>query len=319
MVIRVLFMGTPDAAVTVVRALHAHSGTEVCGVVTAPDRPRGRGRRVQPPPVKVWALSERRPVLQIPTLRRPEIVQALQAWSADVFIVTAFGLILPADVLQMPRYGCLNVHFSLLPKYRGAAPVAHAILAGERETGVTIIRMTERVDAGPILAQRAVPIRPDDTAATLERRLAEIGARLLIETLEPYVRGQLTPVPQDETRATYAPKLTKDAGRIDWRQSAVQIERCIRAMDPWPTAFTYWRGRLLKIWKARVVDLPRTASPGTTVYVNKRRWIVACGEGGLELLEVQPEGRSRMPVQAFLQGHTVRVGDRLHAHPEGDT
>ncbi|MCS7313205.1 MAG: methionyl-tRNA formyltransferase, partial [Acidobacteria bacterium] len=297
---RILFWGTPHAAVRVLEALVRWPMGTVVGVVTAPDRPRGRGQQVEPSPVKVWAIQTQIPVFQPATLKRPEIARALQVWSADVFVVTAYGFILPPAVLQIPPYGCLNVHFSLLPKYRGAAPVAWALLAGERETGVTIIRMNERMDAGPILAQRIILIQPDDTAATLEDRLARAGAALLIEVLPDYLAGRLQPVEQDESAATFAPKIQKEAGRIRWDRPAEWIERQVRAMDPWPSAYTWWRGRLLKITRARVVPDMAAEAPGTTVYVDKKRWIVACGRDALELLEVQLESRPRMAVPAFL-------------------
>lgn len=308
---RVLFFGTPHAAVRVLEVLARWPMGTVVGVVTAPDRPRGRGQRVEPTPVKAWAIRHGVPVFQPDTLKRPEVVRALRVWSADVFIVTAYGFILPPSVLEVPPYGCLNVHFSLLPKYRGAAPVARALLAGERETGVTVIQMNERMDAGPILAQRVVPIRDDDTTGTLEDRLAQVGAALLMEVLPDYLAGRLRPVEQDESAATLAPKVQKEEGRIRWDRPAEWIERQVRAMDPWPSAYTWWRGRLLKVLRARVVPDMDDEAPGTTVYVDKKRWIVACGRDALELLEVQLESRPRMAVSAFLQGHPVRLGERF--------
>ncbi len=309
--VRILFFGTPDAAVRVLEALAEWPMGTVVGVVTAPDRPRGRGLRVEPTPVKAWAVRTQVPVFQPDTLKRPEVARALRAWSADVFVVTAYGFILPSAVLEVPPYGCLNVHFSLLPKYRGAAPVARALLAGERETGVTVIQMNERMDAGPIVAQRVVPIREDDTTGTLEDRLARAGAALLIEVLPDYLAGRVRPVEQDESAATFAPKVQKEEGRIRWDRPAESIERQVRAMDPWPSAYTWWRGRLLKVTRARVVPGMDDAAPGTTVYVDKKRWVVACGRDALELLEVQLENRPRMAVSAFLQGHPVCKGERL--------
>jgi methionyl-tRNA formyltransferase len=262
--VRILFFGTPYAAVRVLEALTRWPMGTVVGVVTAPDRPRGRGQRVEPTPVKAWAIRHGAPVFQPDTLKRPEVVRALRVWSADVFIVTAYGFILPPSVLEVPPYGCLNVHFSLLPKYRGAAPVARALLAGERETGVTVIQMNERMDAGPILAQRVVPIRDDDTTGTLEDRLAQVGAALLMEVLPDYLAGRLRPVEQDESAATLAPKVQKEEGRIRWDRPAEWIERQVRAMDPWPSAYTWWRGRLLKVLRARVV--PDICRPGVRVF-----------------------------------------------------
>jgi methionyl-tRNA formyltransferase len=306
---RIVFMGTPGFAAPVLEALaDAH---QVVGVVTQPDRPAGRGRRLAPLPVKEVALGRGLPLYQPQSLRTPEAVAQLVAWDPDVIVVAAFGQILRQNVLDLPPHGCLNVHASLLPRWRGAAPAPAAILAGDGVTGVTIMRMDAGLDTGPILAQREESIRPDDTRATLEDRLARLGAALLVETLPAYLAGDLLPRPQPVEGMTYAGQLRKEDGRLDWSHAAVELDRRVRAFTPWPGAFTTWRGRRLKVLRA--VPLPEwrgDASPGTVLALADGL-AVATGEGGLRLEEVQLAGKRPMDVTAFLRGQRGFLSSQL--------
>lgn len=304
-------MGTPQFAVPTLRALIAHH--DVVAVVTQPDAPAGRGRAVSPSPVKALAAQHGLPILQPESLKPPEVVDQLRAYAPEVIVVAAFGQILRRPVLTLPPHGCVNVHASLLPRWRGASPISAAIAAGDDVTGVTIMQMDAGLDTGPILSQRSEPIRPDDTAGALGARLAEIGARLLIETLPGYLAGLIQPVPQDEARATRCGLLRKEDGRIDWQRSAVEIERHVRAMSPWPSAFTRWEGRLLRVLRvaARAVDAPQSAlSPGA-VFMAGKAVCVRCGDGAVELVEVQPEGKRPMSGEEFARGQRGLIGSRL--------
>jgi len=306
---RVVFMGTPDFAVPVLTALIREY--RVVGVVTQPDRPAGRGRQVTISPVKQMALEHDLLLLQPRSLRSPDALAQLAAWKPDVIVVAAFGQILRQDVLDLPPCGCLNVHASLLPRWRGAAPVSAAILGGDEVTGVTIMKMDAGLDTGPILAQREEPIRPDDTAATLEGRLAQLGADLLVETLPAYLAGALQPRPQPEEGVTYAKRLRKRDGRVDWSRPAVELDRQVRAFTPWPGAFTTLRGRRLKL--LRTAPLPNwrgDAPPGTVVALDDGV-AVATGEGALCLEKVQLAGRRRMDIVAFLCGQRDCIGSCL--------
>lgn len=302
-------MGTPEFAVPVLQALDdAH---QVVGVITQPDRPVGRGQRLKPPPVKQVALERDLPLYQPQSLRAPEAVAQLATWEPQVIVVAAFGQILSSEVLGLPPYGCLNVHPSLLPRWRGAAPVEAAILAGDEVTGVTIMQMNAGLDTGPILAQQEEPIRPDDTQATLERRLARLGADLLVKTLPAYLAGDLRPRPQPEEGATYARQFRKEDGRLDWTRPAVELDRQVRAFNPWPGAFTTWQGRRFKVWRAAPLpDWQGEAPPGTIV-VLEDGVAVATGEGALRLEEVQLAGKRRMDIEAFLCGQRECEGVRL--------
>ncbi len=309
MALRVVFMGTPEFAVPTLKKLIATQ--HVVGVVTRPDKPKGRSKHPVPSPVKEVALAHGLPLLQPRTLRSEEVQAALRAWEPEVIVVAAFGLILPNAVLEMPPHGCVNVHASLLPRWRGAAPVAAAILAGDQETGVTIMLMDEGVDTGPILAQKREPILPEDTTATLSERLAQLGADLLAETLPLWARGEIVPQPQDERQATYAPMLRKEDGWIDWREPAVLIERRVRAYQPWPTAMTRWQGKVLKILRARPHPTTHLAKLPGTVVAWEQGAAVVTGEGVLELLEVQLAGKRPLEVVAFLRGARGFIGSRL--------
>jgi len=306
---RLLFMGTPDFAVPILKALVGQY--EIVGVVTQPDRRVGRGRKVEASPVKVVALDNGLPVLQPPSLRQPEAVAELQALSPDVIVVAAYGHILRTEVLAIPPKGCLNVHASLLPKYRGAAPIAAVILAGEEETGVTIMLMDEGMDTGPILSQAACPISPQDTRKSLSAKLAQLGANLLTDTLPGWLAGEIEPRPQDHRQASCSRIIAKEDGLIDWSQSAVEIWRRSRAYDPWPGTYTYWRGRLLKVLSAQA--LPHWSGPEEPgqVMALHEGLAVATGEGALLLDEVQLAGKRALAAEDFARGQKDFVGSVL--------
>ncbi|NPA30670.1 MAG: methionyl-tRNA formyltransferase [Chloroflexi bacterium] len=296
---RVVFMGSPEFALPTLEALVRHY--PVVGVVTQPDRPAGRGNRLTPPPVKKRALELGLPIMQPRRLSDPQAWATLQEWNPDLIVVAAFGQILKPEVLQLPTYGCLNVHASLLPRWRGAAPIQYALLHGDAQTGVTIMLMDEGLDTGPILSQRATTILPEDTAASLGQRLAQLGAELLLDTLPPYLEGQLEPRPQDESLATYAPRLKRADGELDFTRSAAYLARQVRAFHPWPGTFMPWRGQRLKVLAAHPVEDEPSPGPGVrTVY---RGWpAVGTADGLLVLDRVQPPGKRPLPGDAFLRG-----------------
>jgi methionyl-tRNA formyltransferase len=299
---RVAFMGSPDFAVPALRALHA-SGHEIAAVYCQPARPAGRGQSLRRCPVHVAADDIGFPVRTPPRLRAaPEEWGAFAALDLDAAVVVAYGLILPKPMLEAPRLGCLNIHGSLLPRWRGAGPLQAAILAGDAETGITIMRMDEGLDTGPILSWEAVPITSSTTAAALHDTLAELGARLILSALATAPK----PVRQPETGATYAPKLSREDARIDWTRDAATIERRIRAFDPWPGTFSTWNGTMLKVLSAMVVD--GQGAPGTVL---DGHLSVACGDGALRLTRVQLSGREAMDAPAFLRGHKIEPGSRL--------
>lgn len=303
-------MGTPEFAVPSLEAL-LKSGHEVVGVVTQPDRPKGRGHALASPPVKEVAQRAGIPVVQPGKIRTPEFLERLAGWAPDLIAVTAFGRILHAPILSLPPKGCVNVHGSLLPKYRGAAPVQWAVINGDTETGITTMLMDEGMDTGPMLLQARLPIMPDDTAGTLAPRLAELGGRLLVETIAQLQAGTLTPRPQDSSQATMAPLLKKEDGAIDWTMTAVAIANRIRGLSPWPGAYTFLGQDRWNIWKAAARADHAQQEPGTIVDVTKQFIQVATGQGLLELTEIQTANSKRMPVGQFLAGHRVTVGARL--------
>jgi methionyl-tRNA formyltransferase len=309
---RIVFFGTPDFAVPSLRALLA-GADPVVGVVCQPDKPAGRGRHVAMPAVKQAALDAQVPVLQPEKLRRPEFLEALRAWAPDLIVVAAYGRILPKAVLDLPRLGCLNVHGSLLPKYRGAAPVQWAILRGESVTGVTIMQMNERMDAGDILLQRETPIGNDETYGELLERLAEIGAQVLMEAIAQVHAGTLQRQVQREGEVTLAPLIKKEDGCIDWTRSAMSIACMVRAFNPWPSAFTYLDSKLLKIHRAHV-GTAHSDCPGAVLQV-QGDLTVGTGEGTLVLDELQLEGRKRMPATEFVRGGSIKAGTVLGADP----
>lgn len=307
--VRVVFLGTPEFAVPSLRALLER--TEVLAVITQPDRPRGRGRQVAAPPVAAIARARGLRLLQPARLRTPETIETLRALAPDVHVTVAYGKIIPREVLEIPRLGSINLHPSLLPRYRGAAPIVAAVLNGDTETGVTILYQTMELDAGDIILQRRAAIAPDDSARTLEARLAAIGADALLEALELLAAGRAPRIPQDHSAATYVGKLEKEHGRVDWTKPAPELVNLVRAMDPWPSAYTTHRGRLLKVWKA-AAEPSAGAAPGTVLASPPGRGIlVAAGQGALRMIEVQPEGRRRMSADEYARGARLAPGERL--------
>ena len=316
---RVVFMGTPVFAVPSLEAL-SRSDYEVAGVVTQPDRPRGRGQAVVPSPVKELALAKGLPVSQPAKMKSPEFLQQLSDWRPDVIAVTAFGRILPRAVLDLPPLGCVNVHGSLLPDYRGAAPVQWAIIRGDSETGITTMFMDEGMDTGAVLLQQKVSIEPEDTSLELGARLAEVGGALLVETLKRLAEHSLISHAQDHARATMAPLLKKEDGVINWARPAAEIANRIRGLSPWPGSYTFHHEHRLIIWKSRVDAQGRRGGrqrPGTVLAVGPKSFWVETGEGRIEVLEVQPANKQRMPVERFLQGHSLQVNERLGPRPAG--
>lgn len=311
---KVVYMGTPDFAVGALEAL-IEAGHQVTAVVTQPDKPKGRGKEVQMSPVKACALKYNIPVLQPVKIKEAEAVETLRTYQADIFVVAAFGQILSEEILAMPKYGCVNIHASLLPKYRGAGPIQWAIINGEKITGVTIMRMDKGLDTGDMLFQKEVAVAPDETADTLHDKLAEAGAHLIVEALAKIEAGDVTPVKQKDEESCYAKMLTKAMGRIDWQMDAKKLDCLIRGLISWPGASTVFRGKSLKIWKEEVVSeqdgFNAMAQPGTVVRVEKDAFYVQTGKGILKILEVQPEGKKRMAVKDFLPGYPVKVGETL--------
>ncbi|MHB8482510.1 MAG: methionyl-tRNA formyltransferase [Nitrospiria bacterium] len=308
---RVIFMGTPDFAVSTLVAL-AESGEEIIGVVTQPDRPKGRQQLLTPSPVKVTAEKYRFPIYQPLKVKDPSFIQMVKDLSPDLIAVVAFGQILPKALLDIPGHGCVNVHASLLPAYRGAAPIQWAMIQGEKFTGVTTMLMDPGMDTGPILRPASIPIEPDDTFVTLSAKLSELGAKTLIDTLKGLKEGTIQPVPQDSQRATYAPLLKKEDGLIRWTEPAEMIERKTRALTLWPGMFTYFNnGKMLKVLKAEVQMEAAKGLPGEVVSTGEGRLVVTTGGGALSLLEIQPENSKRMTAVQFLAGHDLKKGDYL--------
>ena len=293
-------MGSPEFALPSLRALAGHY--RVVGVITQPDRPAGRGRVLSPPPVKTLAESLGLPVIQPLRLKEPEAMQQLRDWKPELIVVAAFGQILKPEVLELPRLGCINVHASLLPRWRGAAPIQAAILHGDDQSGVTIMRIDPGLDTGPILSQRATTITPQDTAESLGKRLAQVGANLLIETLPGYITGKIKAKPQDNNLATYAPMLDKEAGRLDFQQPAEVLARKVMAFNPWPGAFTTWQGVNVKSHLAHTrASQPAPREPGTTIVIEGQPTFTTA-DGLLVLDELQPAGKKPMTGKAFLNG-----------------
>lgn len=298
---RLVFFGTPEFAVPSLEAL-AGAGHPIAAVITQPDRPAGRGGRLEAPPVKTAAQRLGLPVHQPEKIRTPEFVEWLRSLAPEVMAVVGYGKIIPQNIIDIPPHGIVNVHASLLPKYRGAAPIEWAIAQGETRTGVTTMRIDAGLDTGDILLQRETEIGPEETAVELRRRLAAMGAALLIETLQGLRQATISPRPQDHAQATSAPLLRKEDGRIDWRERAEQIANRVRAFVPWPGAYTWLRGKLLHLWRARPAPTGAAGAPGSLRAFQQRLW-VACGSGTqLEILELQLEGRRRLPAAEFLRG-----------------
>lgn len=307
---RIVFMGTPEFAVPSLEAI-LRSGDQVVGVVTQPDRPKGRGQQLVSPPVKLVAERAGIPILQPLKIRTPEFFQALSAWQPDLIAVAAYGRILHTPILRLPPMGCVNVHGSLLPKYRGAAPVQWAVINGETETGITTMLMDEGMDTGPMLLQEKLEIVPDDTAGTLAPRLAKLGGRLLVDTITQLKAGTLTPKKQDDGQATLAPILKKEDGLIDWTMSATALANRVRGLSPWPGAFTFFGEERWNIWKAVSNVAAATDKPGTIVAVDKQTIMVSTGDGLLGIREIQIANSKRMSADQFLAGHRIPVGGQL--------
>jgi len=308
---RLVFMGTPDFAVVSLEAL-LRSEDPVVGVVTQPDRPKGRGNTLTPSPVKLLAQQSQIPLLQPLKMKDPEFLQTLVGWKPDLIAVAAFGRILPPAILSLPSLGCINVHGSLLPKYRGAGPIQWAIINGETETGITTMQMDEGMDTGAMLLQEAIPITSDDTAGSLSERLAQLGGRLLVETIARLKAGTLVPRPQDASQATMAPLLKKEDGVIDWTLPAAVLANRVRGLSPWPGAYTtIVGGDRWTIWRALALPGPVTKPPGMVVAVTTKAIHVATGAGVLAVTELQPANSRRMAVSQYLAGHPVAVGERL--------
>ena len=309
---RVVFMGTPDFAVGTLEAL-LQSRHQVVAVVTQPDKPKGRGKAMQFTAVKEVAVRAEIPVLQPKKVREPEVVEEIRQFHPDVIVVVAFGQLIPKAILYMPQYGCVNVHASLLPKYRGAAPIQWAVIDGEEKSGVTTMQMDEGLDTGDMLLTEEVVLDSQETGGSLFDKLSEVGAGLLLKTLDELEAGNIHPQKQPkESTTAYAAMLTKKMGEIDWTQSAVQIERLVRGLNPWPSAYTHLGQKTLKIWRAAVhPSMVQTKEPGTVILMDKKHFGVQTGDGMLEILELQLEGKKRMDADAFLRGYQVEDGIKL--------
>lgn len=319
---RIVFMGTPDFSVPALKAL-VEAGHQVIAVVTQPDKPKGRGKEVQMTPVKIQAMEYGIPVYQPAKVREASFVEVLKGLEADVYVVIAFGQILPKAVLELPKYGCINIHASLLPKYRGAAPIQWCVIDGERETGITTMMMDVGLDTGDMLEKAVIPIEEKETGGSLHDKLSMAGGDLILSTLKKLEEGTLVRTPQTDEGTCYAKMLTKSLGDIDWNQGAVSIERLIRGLNPWPSAYTMWNGKTIKIWAADVIAGREAAdflsepgvpaetgtAPGTVVCSDKRGLVVCTGGGLLSIRELQMEGKKRMDTPAFLRGYPIPAGD----------
>ena len=308
---KLIFMGTPDFSVGTLEALIA-AGHEITLVVSQPDKPKGRGHELAPTPVKETALKHGLKVFQPKRLKDPETIRTLEETPADAIVVIAFGQIVPASILHMKKYGCINVHGSLLPKYRGAAPIQWAVIDGEMESGVTIMQMDEGLDTGDMLLKGSVVLDEKETSGSLFNKLSALGASLCVEALEKLEKGELTPEKQGESPTEYARMLTKEMGELDFSRDAVTLERLIRGFNPWPSAYTRLGDKTLKIWAADVCEKQEPESqPGTVTEVAKQDFTVACGEGALKITELQLQGKKRMDAAAFLRGYHLEAGMKL--------
>lgn len=308
---KIVYMGTPDFSVGPLKAL-IEAGHEISLVVCQPDRPKGRSKEPAPCPVKECALEYGLKVFQPERIKRAEAVEELKKYPADVFVVAAFGQILSKEILDMPRFGCLNIHASLLPQYRGAAPIQYAVINGDEKSGVTIMQMDEGIDTGDILLQREVAIDADETGGSLFDKLSVLGSELIVDALSALEAGSLSPIKQDGSKATHVGMLSKEDGRINWFRSAQEIERLIRGTDPWPGAYTSLHSKVLKIWKAEVADAEEDkGTQGMVVGVDKDSFLVSCGRGVLRVKELQIEGKKRMSCADFLRGVRIETGEHL--------
>lgn len=307
---RVIFMGTPDFSVGTLEAL-IRAGHQVVLAVTQPDKPKGRGGKMQFPPVKETALEHGIPVFQPRKVREPENIEELRKYQADVIVVVAFGQILPREILELTPYGCINVHASLLPSYRGAAPIQWAVINGETVSGVTTMQMDEGLDTGDMLLKTEVPLEPEETGGSLHDKLATAGASLCVRTLKALEEGTVTPKKQGESPTAYASMLKKEMGEIRWEEPAISIERLIRGLNPWPSAYTGWQDKTMKIWEAEVLEEDSGQEPGTVVRVDKDGFLVQTGKGLLKVTALQIPGKKRMEADAFLRGYSMEPGEKL--------
>ena len=309
---KVIIMGTPDFSVGILEAI-IEAGHEVVLVVTQPDKPKGRGNTMQFPPVKECALSHNIEVFQPVKIRDTQNIEYLKNFQADIMIVAAFGQILPKSILDMPKYGCVNIHASLLPKYRGASPIQWAVINGDEISGVTAQRMDVGIDTGDMIAKREIRLAKDETGGSLFDKLADLGAKLCVETMDLIATGKASYTPQNHEAATHTALISKELGNIDWNKSAVEIERLIRGLNPWPSAYTKLDNKTFKIWKAEVLDDSTEYAAGCIVKVDKKNLVVQTGKGLLALKEVQLEGKKRMEVDAFLRGYEMEQGAFFHS------
>ena len=308
---RVIFMGTPDFATGTLEEI-VLAGHEVVGVVTQPDKPKGRGKTLMPTPVKEVAMKYELPVYQPKKVREPEFVEILSSLKPDVMVVAAFGQIISKEILEMPKYGCINVHASLLPAYRGAAPIQWAVINGEKESGVTIMQMDEGIDTGDMIEKVVVPIAEDETGGSLFEKLSQAGAKLCVKVLKALEEGKAVREKQPEESTTpYAKMIDKKMGAINWENSAKEIEQLIRGLNPWPSAYTKLQGKTLKIWRAAVLFEDSNDAPGQVVQVTKDSIVVQTGHGLLKILELQLEGKKRMDTASFLRGYTLKEGENF--------
>lgn len=307
---RIVFMGTPDFAVPTLQAL-CDSRHQVVGVVTQPDKAKGRSGKLVPTPVKEAAVAAGIPVYQPDKVKETSFIETLEELKPDVIVVAAFGQILSSAILGLPKYGCLCVHASLLPKLRGAAPIQWSVINGDKESGVTIMQMDEGVDTGDILMAERCQLSPKETGGSLFEKLSMLGGPLILKVLEQAESGTLQPVPQNEEEHTYVKMLSKDLGNMDFGKTAVELERLIRGLTPWPSAYTYINGKMLKLWDAKVTDGLEGAEAGTIIEIDKRSFTVQTGEGGLQIFSLQLEGKKRMEAEAFLRGYPMKKGMKL--------
>ncbi|PKM55222.1 MAG: methionyl-tRNA formyltransferase [Firmicutes bacterium HGW-Firmicutes-5] len=308
---RILFMGTPDFSVPTLESL-LDSEHEIIGVITQPDKPKGRGKHIIFPPVKVVAVENEIPVYQPIKVKDPEFLDSIKALEPDLAVVVAFGQILPKAFLDIPKYGCINIHASLLPKYRGAGPIQWAIIHGEATTGVTTMYMDVGLDTGDMLLKETVEIEPNETGGSLHDKLSVIGGPLVIKTIEALIEERLIRKPQNNELSTYAPMLNKEMGNIDWNQPADTIERLVRGLNPWPSAYTHYEGKLLKIWESEVVLCDTFNTPcGSICEIREEGFVVKCKEKGLLIKSLQLQGKKRMSTSDFLRGHQVQIGQEL--------
>lgn len=306
---RIVFMGTPDFAVAPLEAIIKSGKHQVTGVITQPDKPKGRGKSMQFPPVKEKALEYGLPVWQPEKINTPEMLQVLKEQNPDCIVVAAFGQILKKEILTLPQYGCINIHASLLPKLRGAAPIQWAVIQGDEKAGVTTMWMDEGLDTGDMLLKKEVILDPQETGGSLFDKLSFCGCELILETLEALENGTAVRIPQTG-ETSYAKILTKDLGNINWTRPAVEIERLIRGLNPWPSAYSFLNGKMVKFWSAAVTQRPEKEAPGTILLLNRHSFAVACGTGWLEIHELQAEGKKRMTADAWLRG--VKLEEGMH-------